>query len=114
VVIKLGWISVAAVFLSFFFMSIGFPTIFALGIDGLGKQSKKASAFIVMAILGGAIMPKLMGHLADIYDMSIAFVVPLACFSLISAYGYGWPALAGRKRSLDPRPAEAPVIRRLT
>ena len=52
-------------FLSYFFMSIMFPTIFALGIFGLGARAKKASAFIVMAIMGGAILPKLMGHVAD-------------------------------------------------
>jgi FHS family L-fucose permease-like MFS transporter len=94
VVMKLGWISVAAVFLTFFFMSISFPTIFALGIDGLGSRTKKASAFIVMAILGGAILPKLMGYVADVSDMSIAFSVPLGCFLVIALYGYAWPALS--------------------
>jgi FHS family L-fucose permease-like MFS transporter len=54
---NLGWLSVACVFLSFFFMSIMFPTIFALGIIGLGARAKKASAFIVMAIMGGALLP---------------------------------------------------------
>ncbi|HPT27381.1 MAG TPA: MFS transporter, partial [Bryobacteraceae bacterium] len=55
---KLGWVSVACVFLSYFFMSIMFPTIFALGIFGLGARAKKASAYIVMAIMGGAVLPK--------------------------------------------------------
>ena len=55
VFLKLGWISVACVFVSYFFMSIMFPTIFALGIFGLGARAKKASAFIVMAIMGGAV-----------------------------------------------------------
>ena len=59
--LKLGWLSVLCVFLSYFFMSIMFPTIFALGIFGLGARAKKASAFIVMAIMGGALLPKLMG-----------------------------------------------------
>jgi FHS family L-fucose permease-like MFS transporter len=98
VVLKLGWVSVAAVFLTFFFMSISFPTIFALGIDGLGLQAKKASAFIVMAILGGAILPKLMGHVGDVSDMSIAFSVPLVCFAVIALYGYAWPALSRAAR----------------
>ena len=98
VVMKAGWVSVAAMFLTFFFMSISFPTIFALGIYGLGAQAKKASAFIVMAILGGAIMPKLMGHLGDVYNMSIAFAMPLACFAVIALYGYLWPALSRRGR----------------
>ena len=95
VALRLGWISVAAVFMIFFFMSIGFPTIFALGIHGLGIQAKKASAFLVMAILGGAIMPKVMGLLGDIYGMSIAFLMPLGCFLLIFLYGYLWPRLSG-------------------
>jgi MFS transporter, FHS family, L-fucose permease len=98
VALRLGWISVTAVFLVFFFMSIGFPTIFALGIYGLGIQAKKASAFLVMAILGGAIMPKLMGRLGDIYGMSIAFLMPFGCFLLISLYGYLWPRLSGAPR----------------
>lgn len=93
VVLKLGWLSVAAVFLTFFFMSISFPTVFALGIDGLGGQAKRASAFIVMAILGGAILPKVMGYLGDLYDMSTSFLMPLACFALIALYAYAWPAL---------------------
>ena len=74
--LKLGWLSVVCVFLSYFFMSIMFPTIFALGIFGLGARAKKASAFIVMAIMGGAILPKLMGYVADKYDMSRGFIVP--------------------------------------
>lgn len=94
VVMKLGWVSVAAVFLSFFFMSIMFPTIFALGIYGLGVQAKKASGFIVMAIMGGAIMPKLMGYLGDVYSMSVGFIMPLFCFIVISIYGYIWPKLS--------------------
>ena len=68
--LKLGWVSVACIFLSYFFMSIMFPTIFALGIFGLGASAKKASAYIVMAIMGGAMLPKLMGDVADKYDMS--------------------------------------------
>jgi FHS family L-fucose permease-like MFS transporter len=95
VVLKLGWVSVAAVFLSFFFMSVMFPTIFALGIHGLGPQSKKkASAFIVMSITGGALMPKIMGHLGDVYNMSISFWMPLVCFVLIGIYGFTWSKLS--------------------
>jgi len=88
---KLGWISVVAVFLSYFFMSIMFPTIFALGIFGLGARAKKASAFIVMAIMGGAILPKLMGYVADKFDMSRGFIVPMFCFAFVAFYGYNWP-----------------------
>ncbi len=91
---KLGWISVACVFLSYFFMSIMFPTIFALGIFGLGARAKKASAFIVMAIMGGAILPKLMGYVADRFDMSRGFVVPMFCFAFVAFYGCNWPKYA--------------------
>jgi len=94
VFLKLGWFSVACVFLSYFFMSIMFPTIFALGIHGLGARAKKASAFIVMAIMGGAILPKLMGAVGDAYDMSRAFAVPMVCFAAVAAYGYAWPRLS--------------------
>ncbi len=88
---KLGWLSVACVFLSYFFMSIMFPTIFALGIFGLGARAKKASAFIVMAIMGGAILPKLMGYVADQFDMSRGFIVPMFCFAFVAFYGFNWP-----------------------
>jgi fucose permease len=94
VFLKLGWLSVGCVFLSYFFMSIMFPTIFALGIFGLGARAKKASAFIVMAIMGGAILPKVMGRVADLYDMSRGFIVPMVCFVFIAAYGFLWPKLS--------------------
>ncbi len=89
--LKLGWLSVVCVFLSYFFMSIMFPTIFALGIFGLGARAKKASAYIVMAIMGGAILPKVMGYVADQYDMSRGFIVPLFCFAFVAFYGFNWP-----------------------
>jgi FHS family L-fucose permease-like MFS transporter len=91
---KLGWFSVVCVFLSYFFMSIMFPTIFALGIFGLGARSKKASAFIVMAIMGGALLPKLMGYVADKSDMSRGFIVPMFCFAIVAFYGFRWPSLS--------------------
>ncbi len=91
---KLGWLSMVCVFLSYFFMSIMFPTIFALGIFGLGDRAKKASAYIVMAIMGGAILPKLMGYVADQYDMSRSFIVPMVCFGIVALYGFLWPKLA--------------------
>jgi MFS transporter, FHS family, L-fucose permease len=95
VFLKLGWISVGAVFLTYFFMSIMFPTIFALGIFGLGEKAKKASSFIVMAIMGGAILPKVMGAVADKYDLSRGFIVPMLCFAVVAAYGFMWPRLSG-------------------
>jgi MFS transporter, FHS family, L-fucose permease len=103
---KLGWLSVACVFLSYFFMSIMFPTIFALGIFGLGSRAKKASAFIVMAIMGGAILPKVMGYVADQFDMSRGFIVPLFCFVLVALYGFYWPRFSNAE-SLHEVPVSA-------
>jgi len=96
----LGWWSVVGLFLSFFFMSIMYPTIFALGIHGLGEQTKKAASFIVMSIVGGAIMPLFMGWLADHWGMRIGFLMPLLCFMFIAFYGIVWQKL----ERLDSRP----------
>ena len=91
---KLGWVSVVCVFVTYFFMSIMFPTIFALGIFGLGQRAKKASSYIVMAIMGGAILPKFMGYIADKSDLSRGFIVPMACFAFVALYGFLWPRLS--------------------
>ncbi len=93
IILHLGWISVAALFLSCFFMSIMYPTIFALGIRGLGEHTKLGSSLIVMAIVGGAFMPFIMGWLADTYAMRIGFVMPLFCFLYVMFYAAFWPAL---------------------
>lgn len=86
VVVRLGWISVIALFSTYFFMSLMFPTIFALGIRGLGPLTKKASSFLVMAVAGGAFCPPLMGTIADHFGMAIAFLIPLFCFAFIAWY----------------------------
>jgi FHS family L-fucose permease-like MFS transporter len=86
VVMRLGWVSVIALFSTYFFMSVMFPTIFALGIKGLGPLTKKASSFLVMAVAGGAFCPPLMGAIADHAGMSVAFVLPMCCFAFIAYY----------------------------
>jgi fucose permease len=91
-----GWLSVAGLFLSFFFMSITFPTIFSLGIHGLGEKTKIGSSFIVQSIVGGAIMPLWMGWLADHWGMRIGFLMPLLCFIFIAAYAASWRTLEAR------------------
>ena len=93
---NLGWVSVAAVFASYFFMSIMFPTIFALGIRGLGDYTKLGSSLIVMSIVGGAIAAPFMGHIADTHSMKVGFVVPLVCFVLIALYGAVWQKLEAK------------------
>jgi FHS family L-fucose permease-like MFS transporter len=88
-----GKIGLYAMFASFFFMSIGFPTIFALGIRGLGEHTKLGSSLLVMSIVGGAIAPPFMGHIADRHSMRIGFVVPLICFVFVALYGLLWTQL---------------------
>jgi MFS transporter, FHS family, L-fucose permease len=84
-----GEIAVYAVLAINFFMSIMFPTIFALGVKDLGEQTKLGSSFIIMAIVGGAIVPPLMGLIADeTHSIQLAFILPTLCF-LVVAY-YGW------------------------
>jgi len=88
-----GKIGLGALLGTFFFMSIMFPTIFALSIRGLGEHTKLGSSLVVMSIVGGAIAPPLMGHIADISSMRIGLLVPAACFVLIAIYAIFWPKL---------------------
>jgi FHS family L-fucose permease-like MFS transporter len=85
-----GWFAITALLLSFFFMSIMYPTHFALAIRGLGENTKLGSSFMVTAIVGGSIMPMLMGWIADTYSMRIGFIMPMICFLFIMAYGFNW------------------------
>jgi MFS transporter, FHS family, L-fucose permease len=87
VIMGLGWASVIALFSTYFFMSIMFPTIFALGLKDLGTLTKKGASFLVMAVAGGAFCPPVMGAIGDHYGMPIAFAIPLVCFAFIGWYG---------------------------
>jgi MFS transporter, FHS family, L-fucose permease len=91
-----GWSGVVAIMVSFFFMSIMFPTIFALSIRGLGDHIKLGSSVLVMSIVGGAIMTPVMGLIADQGGMRIGFVIPLICFAVIAVYGAVWQKLEAR------------------
>ncbi len=86
VILQLGKISLYALYISFFFMSIMFPTIFALGLSKMGAYTKKASSYIIMGVSGGAFAPLLMGYIGD-QSMAIGFFVPLVCFLFILFYG---------------------------
>lgn len=100
VIFASGWLPIAALLLSFFFMSIVYPTNFALGIRGLGARTKLASSFMVMAILGGALAPLLMGRMADWFSMRIGFAMPLICFIAVAAYGFFWNRLFSQDMTL--------------
>ncbi|MDR1009526.1 MAG: sugar MFS transporter [Opitutaceae bacterium] len=87
VILSAGKVSLYALYASFFFMSTMFPTIFALGVRGLGAHTKKASSYIVMGVAGGAVMPILMG-LAGEKNMALGFMLPLAAFIYITYFGF--------------------------
>jgi len=71
-----------------FFMSIQFPTIFTISLRGLGEHAKSGSSFLVMAIVGGAIVPPLMGLVSDASSINVAFFVPAVCFAVVAAFGF--------------------------
>ena len=103
ITLGLGWVSVAALILSFFFMSVMYPTHFALAIHGLGERTKLASSWMVTAIVGGSVMPVLMGWLADRSSMRVGFFMPLACFVCIMLYGFGWRRLYRGRAGTRPK-----------
>ncbi len=72
-----------------FLMSIMFPTIFALGIQGLGDDTKAGSSWLIMSIVGGAILPYVMGTIIDVQgdNIQIGYVIPLICFIIILFFG---------------------------
>ncbi len=79
-----SWMGVACLLTTSLFMSIMFPTIFALGLKGMGEKTKTAGSLLVMAILGGAVLTKLMGVL----PLRVAYLVPVACYVGVALYGW--------------------------
>jgi FHS family L-fucose permease-like MFS transporter len=92
-----GVIPVWAVVVIGFFHSIMFPTIFALSIKNLGALTKRGSSLLVMAIVGGAFFPAIMGRISDAASIQRAFLVPLLCYVFILYFG-----LSGYKPSATP------------
>ena len=82
----LGTVSHIGVFVCYAFEAIMFPTIFAMTISGTGRHSKIASSFLMMTPLGGAVGAYLMGHVANMSDMSTAFLVPCAAYCVVLFY----------------------------
>jgi FHS family L-fucose permease-like MFS transporter len=65
-----------------------FPTIFALGIKGIGADTKSGASLIIMSIIGGGILPLLLGYIADLSgNMQLGYIVPLICFAVIMYFG---------------------------
>ncbi len=83
-----GWLGLWAIFLTSFFMSLMFPTIFGLGLKELGPNTKLGGSLIVMAIIGGAIFTPLMGLLSQWLDMAKAMLIPLGCYVFIAYFSF--------------------------
>lgn len=100
-----GAVSIWAVVLIGFFHSIMFPTIFALGIHNLGSYTKIGSSFLVMAIIGGAFFPVVMGYISDATNIQRAFIVPLVCYTFVLYFG-----LQGYKTGSEDSVGESATI----
>jgi FHS family L-fucose permease-like MFS transporter len=88
-VMKPGMMGAMLILATSFFMSIMFPTIFALGVHGLGRNTKLGGSFIVMAILGGAVFPPLMGLItAATGSLAMGYLLPAAGFAAVAVYGF--------------------------
>jgi FHS family L-fucose permease-like MFS transporter len=83
-----------------FFMSVMFPTIFSFSIKGLGSFTKLGSSFVIMGIVGGALMPPLMGYVSDLTNIRFAYLVPIVSFVYI--FFFGLLNLKTKKLSLSP------------
>lgn len=92
VVFASGWTAVVALFCCYLFESIMFPTIFALAIKGVGAHTKQGSSYLIMAIVGGAVAPVLMGLIGE-QQMSLGFIVPLVCFVVVGVYAMRYKKL---------------------
>jgi FHS family L-fucose permease-like MFS transporter len=89
-----GWLGVWTIFLTSFFMSLMYPTIFSLGLHGLESDAKVGGSLLVMAIVGGAVLTPAMGVLADrTHNLALAYAVPLAGYLVIALY-----AVFGQRR----------------
>ena len=89
-----GWIGISAILVTSFFMSLMFPTIFGLGLRGLGPNTKVGGSMIVMAIIGGAVFTPIMGYISQsTKSMANAMAVPLVCYLVIAAFSFVGPRL---------------------
>jgi MFS transporter, FHS family, L-fucose permease len=99
-----GWIGLWAIFLTSFFMSLMFPTIFALGIYDLGANTKPGASLLVMSIIGGAVITPMMGLVfQSTRSMALAMIVPLLCYVCVAYYsfwGYKIPPRTGQVASI--------------
>ena len=86
VVMNLGIVSFVSLILIYLFEAIMFPTIFAICLRGLGNNTKRASSYLMMTPIGGAVGPLMMGAVGDMTSMSFSFIVPLVSYMVVLAY----------------------------
>jgi len=101
-----GTVGLYALAASSLFMSIMFPTIFSLSLRDLGPLTKTASSFLIMSIIGGALLPLLMGHISDLSNIAYAMLVPGFCFLIITLFGFS--AADTKASELQAAPVGAP------
>ena len=100
-----GWAGLWAVFATSFFMSLMFPTIFALGLKGLGPNTKIGGSLIVMAIVGGAVLTPVMGLIAEVrHSIAPAYVIPLVAYVVIAGYAFAGAKARGISGAVENRP----------
>ena len=86
-----------------FFLSIMYPTIFALGLKGLGENTKIGGSMLVMAIVGGAVFPLVLGAVARATgSMALGYLVPLVCFAGVAVYGFAAKWILPKAGNTDP------------
>jgi MFS transporter, FHS family, L-fucose permease len=101
-VLSPGWLGIWSIFLTSFFMSVMFPTIFALGVQDLGPNTKIGGSLLVMAIVGGAVMTPLMGLISQsarlqqlhVSGIAVAYLLPLVGYCVVALYSLSWPRLS--------------------
>ncbi len=86
VVMNLGMVSFVSLILIYLFEAIMFPTIFAISLRGLGNQTKRASSYLMMTPIGGAVGPLMMGYVGDMTSMSFSFIIPLISYMVVLLY----------------------------
>jgi FHS family L-fucose permease-like MFS transporter len=92
-----GWMGLWAIFLTSFFMSVMFPTIFALGLRDLGPHTKAGASLLVMAIIGGAVFTPMIGLVfQSTRSMALAMIVPLACYVVVALFAFWGSTLPAR------------------
>ena len=105
-VLRPGWVGIWCVFLTSFFMSLMFPTIFALGLKGLGPNTKLGGSFLVLAIVGGAVLTPIMGMISDkLHSYALAYSVPFLAYIYISLYSF----LGSQRVDIPSTPGEPAI-----